>query len=188
MRTPTPRSWRGRQRVVYRDQVLGPTAIATLRRVLAQHRGRLGRLGLARKVCAAFGWVRPDGGWAARSCLSLLVRLDRRGIVKLPPARRASAPRREPGGRVSARSEGVGDEGAGWAGCFESPAGGPSSLLVRPVRPAEVGAWRRCLERYHYLGDPVPVGEWMRYVAFFGQQPIALLAWRHGEVPAGPRS
>ncbi|MEW6747452.1 MAG: hypothetical protein AB1486_32375, partial [Planctomycetota bacterium] len=36
-----------------RGQVLGPTAIATLRRVLAQHRGRLGRLGLARMVCAA---------------------------------------------------------------------------------------------------------------------------------------
>ena len=54
----------------------------------------LSRAALARRVCAALDWRGPHGRWQAMSCRVALLKLHRRGILPLPPARR-------PGGAVS---------------------------------------------------------------------------------------
>lgn len=51
------------------------------------------------------------------------------------------------------------------------------ALLVRPIIAAEREAWNRLMDQHHYLGFRVIVGESLRYVAFLGDRPVALLGW-----------
>jgi len=50
-------------------------------------------------------------------------------------------------------------------------------LLVRPILAAEREAWDTLMDRHHYLGFRVIVGESLRYVAFLGDRLVALLGW-----------
>lgn len=51
------------------------------------------------------------------------------------------------------------------------------ALLVRPIIAAERAAWDTLMDRHHYLGLRAIVGESLRYAAFLGDRPVALLGW-----------
>lgn len=56
----------------------------------------------------------------------------------------------------------------------------PSSnhtLVVRPIMASEREAWDTLMDRHHYLGFRVIVGESLRYAAFLGERPVALIGW-----------
>src|SRR4030066_334420 len=42
---------------------------------------------------------------------------------------------------------------------------------------SEREAWDTLMDRHHYLGFRVIVGESLRYVAFLGKRPVALIGW-----------
>jgi len=120
-------------------------------------------------VCGLFGWRRPNGDLAVRSCLELLVRLQRRGYLTLPLSRHRGVRRvrRCAPPAVTAASPPVG---------FEAP-GECAGLLVRPLVAGEQPAWRWWLQRHHYLGCRPLVGESIGYVAFWRRQAVAVLGW-----------
>ncbi len=155
-----------RSAVCYRGEALGPTAIASIRRVI-RAQPAAGRQELARRVCQLFGWRRPNGDPAIRSCLELLGRLQRQGVLKLPPSRPRSARGARPCAPPS-ESPPVG---------FEPPADGHRGLLVRPVLVREQPAWRWWVQRHHYLGYRPLIGESIAYVAFWQRQVVAVLGW-----------
>ena len=51
------------------------------------------------------------------------------------------------------------------------------TIIVRPIIASEREAWDTLMDRYHYLGLRAIVGESLRYVAFLGNRPVALLGW-----------
>ncbi len=51
------------------------------------------------------------------------------------------------------------------------------TLLVRPIIAAERETWDDLMNQHHYLGFRVIVGESLRYVAFLGDRPVALIGW-----------
>jgi len=51
------------------------------------------------------------------------------------------------------------------------------TLLVRPIIATERETWDTLMNRHHYLGFRVIVGEALRYVAFLGDRPAALIGW-----------
>jgi hypothetical protein len=51
------------------------------------------------------------------------------------------------------------------------------ALIVRPIIATEREIWDTLMNRYHYLGLRAIVGESLRYVAFLGDRPVALLGW-----------
>src|SRR3972149_9460491 len=51
------------------------------------------------------------------------------------------------------------------------------TLVVRPIMASEREAWDTLMDRHHYLGFRVIVGESLRYVAFLGKRPVALIGW-----------
>jgi len=55
------------------------------------------------------------------------------------------------------------------------PASDP--LLVRPIIAAEREKWDALMNRHHYLGFRVIVGESLRYTAFLAGRPVALIGW-----------
>jgi len=51
------------------------------------------------------------------------------------------------------------------------------TLLVRPIIAAERETWDALMNQHHYLGFRVIVGESLRYAAFLGNRPVALIGW-----------
>jgi predicted transposase YbfD/YdcC len=52
-----------------------------------------------------------------------------------------------------------------------------NAIVVRLVRPEEVGEWDRLMIEHHYLKSAMLVGEQLRYVAEYRGQWMALLGW-----------
>jgi hypothetical protein len=52
---------------------------------------RLNRVKISRRVCELFGWYKPDGGVKEMSCRVALLRMERDGLIRLPPPQRATA-------------------------------------------------------------------------------------------------
>ena len=60
------------------------------------------RNALARAVCTEFGWFKPDGGLKVMSCKVALLKMERDGLITLPPPLRRY---RQLGNRRSAAAE-----------------------------------------------------------------------------------
>lgn len=114
------------------------------------------RAEIARRVCRELGWVRLDGQLKTMSCRVALGRLERRGLIQLPPARVVVA-------RNGGCSRTTGDLVAGEEVACEVSA--LSGLVVRAVQTRKDSRyWKEVVSRFHYLGyTPLP-GAQQRYL------------------------
>ncbi len=159
----------------YRARCIGPAELAVIQATIAAH-AAAGRTRISQVLCEAWDWRQPNGALKAYACRDLLLRLEERGYVTLPPRLRA------PDGpcqhdRLAA-----------------APAPGPplttadlDTLVVRPVTRAERPVWKACLAAYHYLGYQPGAGEQLGYVASLGTQLVGCLAWGAAAYRNGPR-
>ena len=145
-------------------------ALDRIRALLAQRDPPLSRAALSRAVCTALDWRKPDGGLKQMSARVALLRMQRDGLLTLPPAR-GSRPRPRP--------------------LLPSPRTDPPALLPLPVslaaarplrlsllRPADPRSrlWNEYVERYHYLGyKPLPGAQLRYFVHAADGQLLALL-------------
>ena len=145
-----------------------PAANYTLLRPnwLAQTDPRLNRTQESQALCAALDWRKPDGGLKQMSARVALLRMQRDGLLTLPPpltkmphpGPAAASPRSDPPARL------------------------PRPVALAQVRPLRLSLlrrsdprsrlWNEFVERYHYFGyKPLP-GAQLRY---FVQAPDGLL-------------
>jgi hypothetical protein len=138
------------------------------------HRAQLSRL-----VCDELGWLRPDGRRKDMSCRVAMLRMEKDGLITLPPPlkgngngrnrpllTRASEPREPLTGSV----------------------GSLGQLNLRPVDTSrESSLWNELIERYHYLGyKPLP-GAQIRYLVFSGDDLLAALGFGAAAWKVAPR-
>lgn len=151
----------------YRNRAVRPEDVAFVNSLVAQG---LTRSQLYRAACEAWGWRQANGNWSILACQDLLLRLEERGHLRLPPGRRRAQPKRElpllPMDLIPLSGLEVGDADADL-----------DSLSVRPIEPEERLGWRIYMARYHYLGVRPIVGEHLLYAAFLGSELVALLGW-----------
>ena len=167
--------------LVFRGQQLGPRELQRIQRTVAGL-PRATRDQIARKVCACFGWLRPNGEPPVRACTTLLMRLERKGLLRLPAARRPRRARRAHEDELRAQLL----QQAAIPPC-PTAVDASAPLIVRPVLEPELSGWRAYMQRYHYLGDCRLVGESLRYVALLGDELVALLAWGAAALCNEPR-
>ena len=168
----------------YRNRDIDEHAIAEVREVVTRTCG-LPRAEIALAVCREWGWRKVGGGWAEYACADLLRKLERRGDIELPAPRRA-----HPGQVERVKYPLLPDDliALPWW-----PVRGEevdlADLVVRPVEQNEREGWRRYMDRYHYLGYRVMVGEHLMYTAFLYGELVALLGWASAalHVPARDR-
>jgi hypothetical protein len=136
----------------------GPEQLGQIRALIAEN-ARWSRYRLSRELASLWNWRTPRGQIKDMAARTLLVKLQERGWITLPPPRMKSPTR---SGRPA--------QGAGTA-LEQSPVDGPLSQLV-PLRLQEVSqADRRAvrlqleaaLHRYHYLGYRSRVGQNLQY-------------------------
>jgi hypothetical protein len=130
---------------------------------------------LVRAVCGAWGWRQANGSESIYACSDLLLRLQERGLVKLPPP--AIRPPRSRQRRWLSKLPIpvdliplVGLE-------VRDPDADLGKLHVRPIEAEERLGWRVYMQRYHPLGDRPMVGEHLMYAALLDDELVALLGW-----------
>ena len=132
------------------------------------------RRDLVQAVCTAWGWRQANRSESTYACSDLLLRLDERGLIKLPPSAR---PRRGHQRRWLSTLPIpvdliplVGLE-------VRDPDADLGKVHVRPIEAEERLGWRVYMQRYHPLGDRPMVGEHLMYAAFHEDELVALLGW-----------
>ena len=140
----------------------------TIRQIIASD-DRPNRVKISRLVCESFGWYKRDGGLKEMSCRVAMLRMERDGLIKLPPPQKGNGNRTA---RVTVTNASDPQMpvsmGAGALGALtlELVAKGQSSKL-----------WNELIERYHYLGyKPLP-GAQLRYFVFSGSRLLAALGF-----------
>ncbi|MDY0220575.1 MAG: DUF4338 domain-containing protein [Desulfobacterium sp.] len=135
------------------------------------------RTRLSYEVCQILQWLKPDGKLKDMSCRVAMLRMEKDGLIQLPPSTRTKKPVR----RISF-----------------TPATAPQDPLICPVNQlpnlqlhmvtkANSALWNEYIQRYHYLGySPLP-GAQLRYFITAGKQVVALTGFGAAAWQTAPR-
>jgi SRSO17 transposase len=142
---------------VIRGRKLTACDIATARRLVGEFSGE-GRFRIACELAQHWQWRSDSGRFKQRAALAILVGLEKRGCLTLPPPLIVHGPVRSPGGHgpiVEAREPTAGVLCDYRPFCWQ---------LVDSVEQRR--QWRGVLAQYHYLGAPGLVGAHLQYLVY----------------------
>ncbi len=140
---------------------------------------KLNRAQLSRRVCSELQWLRVDGRSKEMSCRVAMLRMDRDGLITLPPPLKGNG-----NGRHRPRPTAASDPKAP----LSLSAGELGPLDLRPVdTPPDSALWNELIERYHYLGyKPLP-GAQIRYLIYGRGHLLAALGFGAAAWKVAPR-
>jgi hypothetical protein len=151
----------------------------TIRRIQAavDQQSSLTRSGLSRQVCEWLGWRTKKGKLKQVSCRVALVKLERKGVIRLPAARPFAGANRRPSARVGQMAE------VRWRGKLEQLQ--PIELiLIGSAGSCRSRQWNELMNRHHYLGAGPLCGAQLRYLVhsahygYVGALAFSAAAWR----------
>jgi len=118
----------------------------------------LNRAQLSRVVCDDLRWLRSDGRRKDMSCRVAMLRMERDGLIRLPPPLNTNS-----NGRIKPPNTSAGDPGQP----IHTALSALGQLLLCPVGSSQDSAlWNELIERYHYLGYKALPGAQLRYLVF----------------------
>ena len=130
------------------------------------------RYRLSRELCRRWDWIRPNGQLADMAARSFLHKLHARGLIQLPPCRRASPNRMKHRQLACVAVDASPVEG-------ELATLGPLRLHEVSQDPERRAVFETLLATEHYLGYRSPVGENLKYLLCAApERPVA--AWLFG--------
>ena len=138
-----------------------PGELERIRALIAQ--GQVCRSQLARQVCQEFGWLNAQGRLKEMSCKVALLRMERAGLLVLPPprARNGNGKKQLPAQNLLALEQTP----------LTLPAHQlhPLSLVLARTRPERL-LYRQIMVQHHYLGYCPMAGAQLRYLLFNGSR------------------
>lgn len=161
----------------YRGRELTAQDISGIQATVHRHYAH-GRTHISRILCNAWQWVQPNGQYKEYAARDLLLRLEEKGFIELPPRIRPNNNRKKhsfaqiPFFQKEPRS--------GSAGEYQE-------LYVQLVTPSYGYLWDYLIHHYHYLGLPKLVGEHIRHLVFLDGQVVAALSWASAAWKVKPR-
>ena len=151
----------------YRSRQLTNQDIESIRSTISRHYSR-GRSHVSRVLCQEWNWIQPNGKLKEYAARDLLLRLEEKGFIELPP-------------RLRPKNNSKRQSFAQTPLFVKQPLSGSidryAGLQIRLVEPGDDYLWGYLLHHYHYLGLPKLVGEHLRYLAYLNGQVVACLAW-----------
>jgi hypothetical protein len=144
---------------------------------LIKHNPKFNRTRLSEEVCRMFQWFKPDSKLKDMSCRVAMLRMDKDGLIQLPPSTRTKQPVKtivftsvtDPQKPVLC------------------PVNQLSQLHLKMVTKTTSALWNEYIERYHYLGhSPLP-GAQLRYFITVGEQVVALTGFGAAAWQTAPR-
>jgi hypothetical protein len=163
----------------YRGRVITAEDILYIRDLIATHPAESRRT-LSQKLCEAWQWRQSNGALRDMVCRGLLLMLERRGQITLPPV---AYVRHNPLAK-RARPTPVWIDRTPIEGRLRDI----QPLDIRQVRrTAEESLFNSLLEEHHYLGYEQPVGEHLKYLLWAQARPVACVAWSSAPRHLGSR-
>lgn len=139
----------------------------------------LSRLRLSRQVCEWLEWRRPNGFLKDMSCRVALLKMHRRGVIRLPAVVEGRNPRRH----TEHKEPETVDNPMGIC-CSLSEAGEIELIRIDGPDNRNARTWTTLMNRYHYLGAGPLCGSQMRYLVhsrtcgLLGAVAFSAAAWR----------
>jgi hypothetical protein len=162
----------------YCGREFSPAELEGIRRLVAEDPPR-SRADISRLLCRLLGWYKPDGGLKQMSCRVALLRMQKDGLIRLPPPRTQNGNGTRYARRTAAaepRSPVVLD-----SGCF-------SQLRLEVVSAGKESAlWNEFIARYHYLGYRALAGAQLRYLVRYQSEELACLGFAAAAWKLAPR-
>lgn len=151
----------------YRSRELTHHDIEQIRSTISSYYNK-GRSHISRILCQKWNWVQPNGKLKEYAARDLLLRLEEKRFIDLPP-------RLRPKNNLKKKSFAQTplfkkDDLYGTVNQY-------GDLQIQLVKTGDDYLWGYLLHHYHYLGLPKLVGEHLRYLAYLDGQVIACLAW-----------
>ncbi len=137
----------------------------------------LGRSALSRQFCEVFNWRKPDGGLKEMSCRVAFLKMEKDGLISLPPCKFKPHKTRLftqrsfltlPRNDITLRT-------------------GELNLSFEIVGKEWSFLWNEYIDRYHYLGYTPLSGAQLRYFVRSGSEILALLGFGAAAWTVAPR-
>jgi hypothetical protein len=128
-----------------------------------------GRKHISKLLCQQWNWRQPNGRLKDMACREVLLTLNRKGLITLPP-------------RLNSANNDKRNRSILVVEIDKSPLNAKLSdlpsvklTLVRntPLEPL----YNSLVQQHHYLGYRQIVGNHLKYIAFIGERPVACLGW-----------
>lgn len=151
----------------YRSRKLSLSDLENIKDTINQYYAK-GRTHISQQLCKKWGWVQPNGKLKEYAARDLLLRLEEKGFIKLPP-------RIKQNNNLKGKSFGqiplfLNQDICGLTGDFSEP-------TIQLVCPKDRYLWEYLIHHYHYLRLPTLVGEHIKYIVFINNQVVACLTW-----------
>jgi len=162
-----------------RGREIGPKDLETIRECIQEHWTR-GRTAISKALCRQWDWKQPNGWLKDRACRDLLLALERHGEIQLPVRRSPG-----PGGKKHVSTQ-------GFLFLDQNPLEGKvsdyGSLTFTMVRKsAEEPLWDFLIHQYHYLGRPLLVGSYLKYLVHLDGHLVAAMGWASAALKVASR-
>lgn len=151
-----------------RGRQIGTDDLNDIRATISAHWAS-GRSAISRLLCERWDWRQPNGQFKEMACRALLLSLEAKGVLELPPRLKESfrAPR-----RADRQVFAVDDS------TLEGSVAEFCSLTIRMVRQTpDEALWDYLVDTHHYLGRPWIVGACLKYLAYLDGRLVACLGW-----------
>lgn len=151
-----------------RGRQIGADDLHSIRATISDH-WTSGRSAISRLLCERWDWRQPNGQLKEMACRALLLSLEAKGALELPPRQKESfrAPR-----RADRQVFAVDDSP------LEGKVAEFRSLTIRMVRQTpDEALWDYLVNAHHYLGRPWIVGSSLKYLAYLDGRLVACLGW-----------
>jgi hypothetical protein len=151
----------------YRGRDLNAEDISFIQATILEYYAK-GRTCISQQLCKSWQWVQPNGELKEYAARDLLLRLEEKGFIKLPPRIKLNNNLKKKTFAQIPFFQKTPINGS--AGDYQQP-------CVELVNPQSSYLWDYLIHHYHYLRLPTLVGEYQRHMVFIGSQPVACLAW-----------
>jgi len=128
-----------------------------------------GRTPISQILCKKWNWIQPNGQLKDMACREVLLTLNRKGLLKLPP-RKTSAHNEKRN-----RSIPLVEVDQSHVNCKLADLPPVKLKMVRNTKLEPL--YNSLIQEHHYLSYRQIVGNHLKYVAFVGNRPVACLGW-----------
>jgi hypothetical protein len=128
-----------------------------------------GRTPISKILCQKWNWVQPNGRLKDMACREVLLTLNRKGLLKLPPRQNSAYNEKRN------RSIPLVDVDQSLVNCKLAHL---PPVELKMVRGTDVEPlYNSLVQEHHYLGFRQIVGNHLKYMAFIGERPVACIGW-----------
>lgn len=151
---------------IIRGRELNQEDVAYIRKAVEEHFSK-GRKHISREICHHWKWYQTSGHTKDRACRDILLFLEKQKLIKLPPSQ-------NPGNNKNRKVTPVELKAKALEGTVKDHPGLELKLLTNPK---EYQLYNGIIERYHYQGCKIIVGQSLRYMCFINEEPAACVGW-----------